>query len=57
MATCLTVEEKLINFSHFQVIITEKKSIYKIVFTGQINIAVNGEYLLQRFQDVIADKS
>ena len=51
-------KEKLIIylFSHFQVVMA-KKSIQKIVNIGQINIAVNGEYSLPRFEVVIADKS
>ena len=43
-------------FANFQVIIT-KKLIQKIIITGQINIAVNGKYLPQRFQVIIANKS
>ena len=35
----------------------ENNQYTKIVIAGQINIAANGEYLLWRFQVVIADKS
>ena len=42
-------------FAHFQVVIAKKIDI-KIIFTGQINIAVDGKYLLQGFQVIIANK-
>ena len=50
----------MINFAYFQVIITEKiyiENCYFAHFQGQINIAFNERYLLERFQVVIADKS
>ena len=43
-------------FTHFQVIIAEKL-IEKIIITGQITIAVHGEYFLLRFQVIINNKS
>ena len=49
-------KEKSINFAHFQVIIAENL-ISKIIITGQINIAVNGEYLPWRLKVIIANKS